>query len=314
MNGMSELIRVLFVLLALLLGAYLIAVLEGLVASGLRAAPAALTLPIANAITLLRREDLKPGKADSMLFRTAPFVALAGVGLVALFVPVGPEPNSFNPSIGLFYFVVVLSPFVIAMTNAGWSQNSKEGLFGAFRAAAHLISYEVPLGFAAIGPVMAAGSLNTIQIVQAQGGLWYAVWQPLGLAIYLLAALFTTFRHPFDSPQAGSELEGGVLSEYTGPRLLIFKVALNALFFLLMAMCVAIFFGGWQGGPLLPGSVWFALKTGVLSALVLWATRFAPRLRHDQMLTLSWKVLLPASLLNVALVGILALIIPGGGQ
>ena len=170
----------------------------------------------------------------------------------------------------------------------------------------------MPLGFAAIGPVMAAESLSTTRIVAAQQSLWYAVWQPLGLALYLVAALIVTFRHPFDSAYAGSELEGGVLGEYSGPHLLLFKLALNALFVLLMAMGVVLFFGGWQG-PLLPPPVWFTLKTVALTAVTLWGVRFAPRLRHDQMLSLAWKILLPASLINIVLVGILALVVPGGG-
>jgi len=120
-----------------------------------------------------------------------------------------------------------------------------------------------------------------------------------------------SFRHPFDSALAGDELEGGVFAEYSGVRLLLFKVALDAIFLILMSMGILLFFGGWQG-PLLPGPLWFVLKTLVLSALVLWAGRFLPRLRHDQILTLSWKILLPASLVNITLVGILTLVIPGG--
>jgi NADH-quinone oxidoreductase subunit H len=158
---------------------------------------------------------------------------------------------------------------------------------------------------------MAAQSLSTERIVQSQAGLWYVVWQPLGLLIYLFAALFVTFRHPFDSAMAGSELEGGVFAEYSGPRLLLFKVALDAIFLLLMGMGVVLFFGGWQG-PFLPAPLWFVLKTFALAALVLWATRFVPRLRPDQILSLSWKILLPASLLNITLVGILTLLLTGG--
>lgn len=310
---MNSLALSLLVLLGLLIGAYGIAVLQHLVLLGPRRIGMALQLPLAHAVLLLRQEDLLPRRADSFLFRSAPFIALAVVALVALVIPLGPNLIGFNPSIGLFYFIVLLSPFVVAMMNAGWSQNSKDGLFATFRAAAYLISYEVPIGFAAIGPVMAAQSLSTQQIVQAQAGLWYVVWQPLGLVIYLLAALIVTFRHPFDSAQAGSELEGGIFAEYAGPRLLLFKIALDAIFLVLMAMGVVLFFGGWQG-PLLPPPVWFVLKTFGLAAVVLWIGRFLPTLRVDQMLTLSWKILLPASLVNITLVGILALIIPGGSQ
>jgi len=310
---MNNVLISLLVLLGLLLGAYCIAVMEQLLLVGPRRIGVALFLPIADALALLRQENLLPRGADTFLFRSAPFVAVAVVSLVALVIPLGPGLIGFDPAIGLFYFIVLLSPFVVAMMNAGWSQNAKEGLFATFRAAAALISYEVPIGFAAIGPVMAAQSLSIQQIVRSQAGLWYVVWQPLGLVIYLLASLFVTFRHPFDSALGGSELEGGVLSEYSGPRLLLFKFALHAIFLILMSMGVVLFFGGWQG-PLLPAPLWLVLKTLALSILVLWGGRFLPRLRHDQMLALSWKVLLPASLVNITLVGILTLIVPGGSS
>ncbi len=305
---MSDVLTTLLVLAVLLSAGYGLAVGE----AALRGAgPAAVWLPLARAWSLLRQEDLVPRGADFRLFRSAPLLALVAVALGALVIPLGPGWIGFDPPIGVFYFIVVLGPFAVGMMNAGWSQNSKVGLFGTFRAAAHLISYEVPLGFAIIGPVMAAGSLSTTHIVAAQAGLWYAVWQPLGLAIYLPAALMVSFHHPFDIPQSGAELAGGVFSEYSGARLLLWRVALDAMFVLLMAMGVVLFFGGGQG-PLLPAPLWFLLKTAGLSAAVLIATRYCPRLRQDQMLTLAWKVLLPASLLNVALVGILTLILIGG--
>lgn len=303
----------LLVLLGLLIGAYCVAVLQQLVLSGPRRIGAALLFPIWQAFTLLRQENLVPRRADFFLFRSAPLVALSVVALVALVIPLGPSLVGFDPSIGLFYFLVLLSPFVVALMNAGWSSNTKVGLFGTFRAAAYLVSYEVPIGFAAIGPVMAAQSLSTQQIVASQAGLWYAVWQPLGLVIYVLAALIVTFRHPFESAPSGSELEGGVLAEYSGPRLLLFKLALNAMFLVLMGMGVVLFFGGWQG-PWLPAPLWLVLKTLALATLVLWSARFLPSLRHDQILSLSWKILLPASLINITLVGILTLILTGGSR
>ncbi|MBF6591585.1 MAG: NADH-quinone oxidoreductase subunit H [Ktedonobacterales bacterium] len=296
---------------ALVIGAYLLTVFEHCLAWGsLRQARAAFVAPLADVVALLRQADTPPEHPDGFLFRSAPIVALATVGLAALVIPVGRGATGLDSSIGLFYFIVLLSPFVIAMMNAGWSSNSKVGLFGTFRAAAHLISYEVPLGFAAIGAPMAAQSLAIGRIVEAQSSLWFGVWQPLGVVIYLIASFFVCFRHPFDAPQASSELEGGIFAEYTGPRLLIFTFALKAIFLVLMAMAVALFFGGWQG-PVLPGPVWFALKTFLLAMVVIALSRFVPRLRSDQMLTLSWKALVPASLLNIVVVGVLTILIYG---
>ncbi len=308
---MSALVPAFATMAGLVAGAYMVGVLERLIMLGPRHARLALTLPLSEAASFLRQEDLTPRGADALLFKTAPLVAFVTVALAALAIPLGPGAAGLDTPVGLFYFIVVLGPFVVAMMNAGWGQNGKAGLFGAFRAAAHLVSYEVPLGFAAIGPVMAAGSLSTTRIVAAQNGLWFAVWQPLGVAIYALSAYFMAYRHPFDLPQAGSELAGGVLAEYSGPRLLLVRIALDSIFLLLMAMGAVLFFGGWQG-PLLPPPVWLALKTATLAALLLCAGRRCPRLRPDQMLSLSWKLLLPTSLVHVMLTGLLLLILPGG--
>jgi NADH-quinone oxidoreductase subunit H len=292
----------------LIAGTYAIAIIRRWTAFGSRVAGKLVVSPYVEARSLLRQRSSPAGASDDLLFRFAPLVALIAVALAALVIPLGPRSVAFDPSIGVFYFIVVLGPFVIAMFCAGWSQNSKVGLFGAFRAATCLLAYEVPLGFAAIGPVMDAGSLSTLRIVAAQASLWYVVWQPLGLAIYIVSALMMSYAHPFDIPQSEAELGGGVLAEYSGARLLLFRLALDALFLLLMAMGVVLFLGG-GNGPLLALPVWFVLKTAALAAFTLWLSRRAPRLRHDQMLALSWKILLPAALINIALVGVLALLL-----
>lgn len=297
----------LLTLLVLLGGVYAVAVLQGIFAFGVRRWPAALVTPLARAATLLSRQPGIPQGADRLLFTSAPLVALATVAVAALVVPLSPTLHAFDPSIGLFYFLVCVGPFAVALMNAGWGANGTLGLFGTFRAAAHLLSYEVPFGFSANGPAMDAESLSTVRVVEAQAGLWFIVWQPLGFAIYVIAALMMSFRRPFDLPQAGSELAGGVLAEYSGGRLLLFRVALDALFVLFAAMGTILFLGGWHG-PMLPAPVWFVVKTVVLAAALLALGRAVPRLRHDQMLAFAWKVLLPASLMNVAIVGIAMLL------
>lgn len=307
---MTGFIAAVGVLVALLAGTYILALIESVIVKRRRFAVAAVS-PLVEVIATARQELVEPDGADRLLFRSAPYVAIAAVALSALLVPVTSARPLFDPPIGLFWFVVLLAPVVIALMNAGWASNSKVGLAGAFRAAAHLIAYEVPIGFAVIGPVMAAGSLRVTAIIEAQERLWFVAWQPLGLAIYLISALIGSYRHPFDLPMAGSELGGGVFAELSGTRLLLLEFARRALFLLLMIAGVVLFFGG-GGGPLLPPFAWLVLKTIVLAAIVLWSASRFPRLRHDQMLTLAWKVLLPASLVNIVAVGILALLIDGG--
>ncbi len=303
---MSLVASVLGMLVVLILATYGLQVIERLIARA--AIRTALVAPLAHAQARLGQETLTPRGADRWLFGSAPIVVFVSVALAASVIPLAPEFTAFDPSIGLFYFIVVLGPVVVGLMNAGWGANAKTGLFGTFRAAAHLVSYEVSLGFAAIGPAMAAESLSLTRIVDGQVGVWYVVWQPLGFAIYLVAALMTTYRRPFDLPQAGSELGAGVLAEYSGPRLLLFELSLDALFIVLVAAGAVLFLGGWHG-PWLASPVWLAVKTFGVAAVLLWIGRRIPRLRHDQMLALSWKILLPASLINVALVGIAILLI-----
>lgn len=295
---------------ALLVGAYAIAVVDRVARHGVRRVASALTMPARIAASTFRQQDLAPKGRDRVLLRSSAYLAFATVALGALVIPIGNGLVGFSPSIGLFFFLVVLGPFVVAMFDAGWGSGSKEGVFGAFRAVAHLLSYEVPLGFAAIGPAMAARSLSLTRIVDGQATLWYVVWQPLGFVLFLVTAPVMTYRHPFDLPIA-DEIGGGVLGARAGASLALMRVALDALFLLVMALGATLFLGGWRG-PLLPGPLWFALKTLGLAALVLVAARRLPRLRQDQMLSLAWKILLPASLVNVALVGVLALVLPAG--
>lgn len=303
-----------------LAGAYLAAYLDGRLkaaASGEgtagMAGPGGVLQPFVNTLAVLSRPETRLAKADWLLFASSPVLAFVCVFLVFGIVPWGPDLSGRDLNVGLFFFLALLGPVVVALMNAGWAQNSKNGVLAAFRAGANLFSYEITIGFAIVGPVMQAQSLSMQRIVAGQGGLWYGLVQPLGLLIYFVAALMMSFRPPFDLPQAGSELGEGSLAEYSGARYGLFRLTLQALAFLLAAIGVAIFGGGWQGLPfigfLLPGWVWFSLKTLAFLALMIWVGYRLPRLRVDQMLALAWKIMLPLSLLNIVLVGVVLLFI-----
>lgn len=295
-------------------GAYGVAVLERcIVAPGAgRAGVRVLLQPFASAVRLFRAPNNLPLRPDGALFGTAPVTALVIVAMTAWVIPFGPDSAAGNPSVGLFYFVVLLGPVVVALANAGWSTNGKYGLIASMRAISHIIAYEVVMGFAILGPAMAAESLSIVSIVEAQQTMWYGIWQPLGLVLYLASALFTIYRPPFDTPLT-PEIAGGALAEYSGPRLLLFRAALAALLFVVSAAGAAIYLGGWQRPPLigwlLPGAAWMLLKSFALAALLLWAGRHSPRFGHERMLTFSWKVILPLSFVNLAFVGILILVL-----
>lgn len=311
---MEEHLRAAFLTLGwLTAGGYGVAVLERWISpasAGVRSARILLQ-PLASAARLLRAADHLPPHPDGALFRTAPLIAVATVVLAAWVVPFGPATAADTP-IGLFYFIVLLGPFVVALANAGWGTNSKYGLVASMRAASHLVAYEVALGFAILGPAMAAESLSLVRIVEAQEHLWFVVWQPLGLGLYLASALFAVYRRPFDTPIAG-EIAGGALAEYGGTRLLLFRAALAVLLFLTAAAGAAIYLGGWHGppvvGPFLPAPVWMLLKSYALVALLLWVGRRTPRFGHDQMLRFSWKIVLPVAFVNLAVTGILILVL-----
>lgn len=307
------LVGLLATLAALVAAVWVAALLDGVgraLAEGERVTPALVLVPLARLGRLVRREDVVPAKTDGGLFWSAPPLALGVVLLAAALIPLGPGLVVADLNVGLFFFIVLLAPFVIALMNAGWGANSKYGVLGAFRAAAHLLAYEIPFGFAAIGAPMAAESLSIVRIVEHQADLWYGVWQPLGLAIYLVAAAIITFRPPFDLPHA-ADLAGGVLADVSGPRYLLLRGSMLALWAVVAAMGAAIFLGGWHG-PLLPGPIWMFLKTAALMLLMAWLGYRVPRLRTDQMLALSWKVLVPGTFVHITVTGILILLQEGG--
>lgn len=299
--------------LVLALAAWAAAALDGLgraLAIGKRPTSRLVLEPLARAGRLVGRTDVVPSKADGGLFWSAPLLAVALVLMAAAVIPLGPGLVVADLNIGLFYFIVLLAPFVIGLMNAGWGANSKYGVLGAFRAAAHLLAYEVPFGFAAIGAPMAAESLSLVRIVEGQAGVWYGVWQPLGLAVYVVSAAVISYRPPFDLPDA-DDLAGGVLADVAGPRYLLLRGSMLALWVLVAALGTVLFLGGWYG-PLLPGPAWIVLKTAGLMLAMAWVGHRLPRLRVDQMLGLSWKVLLPATFVHISLTGILILLQGGG--
>lgn len=291
------------------------AVLERLVTppEGARRSVLSLVQPLSRAATLIRTRSPRPVRPDWGLFGSAPFIALATTLLATWFVPLGiPVRNGATSPVGSFWFLVFLAPMVVALANAGWGANGKYGLFGSMRAAAHIIAYEVVLGFAILGPAMAAESLSIMTIVEAQRPTWFVVWQPLGLVLYVVALMMATYRRPFDIPMAGSELSGGVLAEYGGARLLLLRFSLHAI----LAVGATVGAHLYLGGPhvpsflagLLPPFVWLLLKAYALVAFIHWIGLRVPRTDHGRMLAFSWKVVLPLSFVNLTIVGILILV------
>jgi NADH-quinone oxidoreductase subunit H len=185
---------------------------------------------------------------------------------------------------------------------AGWGSNNKYALIGAIRSVAQNIAYEIPLLLAILPIVMMANSFSLKAIVEAQNGLWFVFCQPLAFLIYFIAGVAETNRTPFDLPEAESELVAGYHTEYSGMRFALFFLAEYTNIFIVSAIAVTFFLGGYQG-PFLPGIVWFLLKSYLLVFVIMWLRWTYPRVRFDQLLNISWKALIPLAFINLLITG-----------
>jgi NADH-quinone oxidoreductase subunit H len=285
-------------LAALLLGAGLTWAVERLFARlGLEAGPA-------RGVDLGRGLDLP--NADRWLLPAGPVVALAGVALAMVVVPFGPGLIGRDLGIGLFYVIVVIDFVVLGLALAGWGANTPDSVEACYRIVAQLIAYVVPLGLAYVGVVMMSRSLSTVAVVGAQRDLWFVVLQPLGFLLYLVTGLMQSYRAPFLEPFADS-VGGGVLGAAGGWSALLWRVALAGVLLVVAALGAVLYLGG-PSGPWLPGWAWMLAKTYGLMGLMLGLGRCVRPLSTAGMLALSWKVLIPAGLVNVLLVGGLILL------
>ncbi|MDR5693895.1 MAG: NADH-quinone oxidoreductase subunit NuoH [Armatimonadota bacterium] len=264
--------------------------------------PQGILQTVADTIKLLQKENIVPRNADFLVFSTAPLIVTVAALLGYVVIPWGKLGDWIlivrDLNIGVLYFAAVSSLIVIGILTGGWSSNNKYALLGGLRSASQLISYELPLGFAIISVAMMAGSLSTVDIVNAQRDVWFVFKQPLAFLIFLIAAAAETNRIPFDLPEAESELVAGYFAEYTGMRFALFQLGEYAEMLAMAAMTTVLFLGGWRG-PWLPPILWFFIKTYAVVFFFMWVRWTYPRLRIDQLLNLSWKVLLPLGLLNI---------------
>ncbi len=259
---------------------------------------------IADGIKLLIKEDIVPEGADRLVFALAPMVVFAAGFAAYVIIPFGPGLIVSDLNIGVLFYISISSLTVVGIIMAGWSSNNKYSVLGAVRSAAQAVSYEVPLVVSILGVVMTVGSLSMTRIVEAQQGVWFVIPQLLGFLIFLTAAIAECNRLPFDIPEAESELVAGFHVEYSGMRFAIFFLAEYANMFTVSAIATALFLGGWHG-PLLPGWLWFLLKTYFLIFVMMWLRWTLARLRVDQLMYLGWKVLLPLAFLNMGITGLI---------
>jgi NADH-quinone oxidoreductase subunit H len=267
-----------------------------------RVGPFGLLQVLADMIKLLTKEDWVPSFADRPLFVLAPAVIMVTSLMAFAVVPVAPGIGIVDLNIGLLFFLAMSSLGVYSVILGGWASNNKYALLGGMRAAAQMVSYEVFMGLSLMGVVVLAGSFNLRQIVEAQRQVWFCVPQCLGLVVFLIAGIAETHRAPFDLPEADSELIAGFHSEYSGMKFGMFFVGEYLGITLISALITTLFFGGWLG-PGLPPVVWFLLKTFVFICFFILLRASLPRPRYDQLMAYGWKVMLPLTLLNLAVTG-----------
>lgn len=287
-----------------------------------RAGPGGFLQWIADAVKLLLKEDLVPAEADGFLFRIAPYFMMVGFACVFVALPFSHRLIVADMNVGIFYILAVTALIVVGIIMSGWSSNSKWSLFGAIRSAAQIISYEIPAGMALMVPVLLAGTLSTQGIIRAQGGWpwqWFLFDNPAATAaffIYFISALAEGNRTPFDLPEAESELVSGYNTEYSGMRFSYFFLVEWGNMWIMSALAVTMFLGGWQlpglsaarfdaltGGTAVVLEIvslaWFAAKTLFFVFVVMWLRWTLPRIRVDQMMNMCWKYLVPVSFVGV---------------
>jgi len=261
---------------------------------------------IADMIKLLSKEDITPTAADRVLYNAAPLVSFASVVLLWAVIPFTPFHYGVDLEIGALYFVAIASFGTLAIMAAGWASNNKYALLGAFRVVALLVSYEVPLVFALLAPVLLAGSMSLVDIVNAQNGMWFVVLSPLAFVIFYISSQAETGRAPFDLIEAESELVAGFNIEYSGMKFGMFFAAEFLHVFTNGIIMAILFFGGWMGplyyeSPLI-AFAWLGAKGGLIYFTTLWLRNTVPRLRIDQIMAFNWKFLVPLSIANLIVV------------
>ena len=265
--------------------------------------PFGLLQPLADVLKLIAKEDIIPDTADKPAFTVAPIMLLVPMFLVFAVIPLGSDSFLGSLNVGVLFIVGVTGLTSLAIFTAGWASRNKFAMFGAMRAVAMLISYEVPMALALTGVVVLAGSMSLVGIVEAQG-VPYLLVQPLGFFVFMTAAAAEMSRAPFDMIEAESELGGGYVTEYAGIKFAILQLAEFMAPLATAAVATVLFLGGTRGFDPIPGPVWFIAKAFVLVFLMLWIRATWPRLRVDQIMGFAWKALLPLALVNMFVVAI----------
>jgi len=293
-------VSALAVIVAIIVGVWLVASLESWVSTG-RFRPGR---PLTAAVAMLGQESLVPRRPDRILFEIAPPILLAAGVAATTVLPLAPDVIAIDLATGGLFINAAWVYVVVALIMAGWGPDGAYAMVAGWRFLAQLVAYAMLTVMPITAVAMRAESLSTTAIVASQAsGAWNAITQPLGFVLFWLAAMAACFLPPFDHPIAPTELAGGVTAEYTGVRLAIFRLGRLVLILTLATAVTVFFLGGWLG-PWLPGWAWTAAKTLAVVAAMLWLGRWVPRLRTEHLMEWSWKLGIPLALANILWVGV----------
>ena len=273
--------------------------------------PLGLFQPLADLLKLLTKEDLRPQGADRIVFALVPILMVAPLLLMTAVIPFAKNAALASLNVGVLYILAVSSITSVAIFMAGWSSNNRYAMFGAARAVAVLISYEVPVVLSLLGVVMVAASMSLGSIVEAQA-LPFILVQPLAFFVFLAGMSAELNRSPFDVAEAESEIIAGYHTEYSGVKFALIQAAEFGGVGVVSAITATLFLGGWSGPwSEYLGWLWFLIKTGIVVFLFIWIRATFPRLRIDQIMAFSWKFLLPLSLINLVAVTLEVFVLRG---
>jgi NADH-quinone oxidoreductase subunit H len=273
--------------------------------------------PIADGIKLMLKEDIIPDEADRPVFNLAPVVFMVPCLLIFAAIPFAPGLGVADLNIGVLFFLAVSSMEIVGLFMAGWGSNNKYALLSAMRAVNQIISYDLPFVFSALVPVMLAGSLRLTDIATAQSGLWFIFYPVIGQLAFLafiVAGVAAENRVPFDILEAESELVAGFRVEYSGMKFAIIQLSEYAHVMATSFLGALLFMGAWSGpGPIWLGPVWFLVKALFIFLIFTWVRWSFIRIRADQILGISWKLLLPLTLLLLlATAAVIVMRLPAG--
>ena len=289
-----------------------------------RAGPSGWLQPAADGIKLIFKEELIPAQAYRIVFLLAPIITVFPALVIMAVIPWGTSITLFGREISLYiadinvgvlYLVSIASISVYGIVLAGWSSNNKYAMMGGMRSSAQMVSYELALGLALIGPIMIAGSMSLVQIVEAQNPVWFIIYQPIGFIIFFIASVAEVNRAPFDMPEADQELTAGYHAEYSGMKFALFFMAEYVKMIAISAIGATLFLGGFRGPfvdqlPIL-GPFYLFFKIMVLLFVLIWLRATLPRIRYDRLMAFGWKVLLPVALANVFLTAVILVLLGG---